>query len=189
MAGSFAAVRLASDLQSWGRSQGGHTRALPSQSTGRALAASDNFAETSASLQEFDVEARTFGVSAFSRSARGKCAPIPVRTSVPGPGTGGGVLVDAEVAGDGVHVQEPKDEQGGGDHADECERNQDEARDQVGRDVSRATSHPSRPCEHGERFGDHRIRIFHAVGLRKFEAVLDGGMNITTLAEWTGKFV
>jgi hypothetical protein len=155
--------------------RGDHTRALRSLSPGRALAASDNFAETSASLQEFDVEApyfRSVGVQPIR--AREMC-PHSVRTSVPGPGTGGGVLVDAEVAGDGVHVQEPKDEQRGGDHAGECERNQDEARDQVGRDVSRATSHPSGPCEHGERFGDHRIRIFYAVGLRKFEAVLDGG--------------
>lgn len=30
-------------------------------------------------------------------------------------------LVDAEVVGDGVHVQEPKDEQRDGDRADECE--------------------------------------------------------------------
>jgi len=141
------------------------------------LAASDNFAETSANLQEFEGEARTFGVSAFSRSARGKCAPIPVRTSVPGPGTGGGVLVDAEVVGDGVYVQEPKDEEPDGDHADECEHNQDEARDQAGRDVSWATSHPSGPCEHGDRFGGHRIRVSYAVGLRKFEAVLERGMN------------
>jgi hypothetical protein len=29
-------------------------------------------------------------------------------------------LVDAEVVGDGVHVQEPKDEQRDGDRADEC---------------------------------------------------------------------
>ena len=175
MAGSFAAVGLARDLPSWGRSRGGSHEGLTLAEPGRALAASDNFAETSSSLQEFDVEARTFGVSALSRSARGKCAPIPVRTSVPGPGTGGGVLVDAEVAGDGVYVQEPKDEQRDGDHADEYEHNQDEARDQVRRDMSWATSHPPRCCEHGERFGGHRIRVFYAVGLRKFEAVLDGG--------------
>jgi hypothetical protein len=37
-------------------------------------------------------------------------------------------LVDAEVVGDGVHVQEPKDEPSDGDRADECERNQDKAR-------------------------------------------------------------
>ena len=43
-------------------------------------------------------------------------------------------LVDAEVVGDGVHVQEPKDEPSDGDRADECERNQDKARDSVGRE-------------------------------------------------------
>jgi hypothetical protein len=74
-----------------GAFSGGSHEGLTLAEPGRALPASDNFAETSASLQEFEVEARTFGVSAFSRSARGKCAPIPVRTSVPGPGTGGGV--------------------------------------------------------------------------------------------------
>lgn len=39
-----------------------------------------------------------------------------------GPSTGGrGALVDAEVVGDDVHVQESKDEQRDGDHAEECE--------------------------------------------------------------------
>jgi hypothetical protein len=37
--------------------------------------------------------------------------------------------VDAEVASDGVHVKEPEDEQHDGDYADECEHDQDEARD------------------------------------------------------------
>jgi hypothetical protein len=36
-----------------------------------------------------------------------------------------GRLVDAEMVGDGVHVQEPKDEQHDGEHADERERDQD----------------------------------------------------------------
>jgi hypothetical protein len=101
-------------------------------------------------------------LSECRRSADPRAGNVPlfpcVRAS-PAQGRAGAFLVDAEVAGDGVHVQEPKDEQRGGDHAGECERNQDEARDQVGRDVSRATSHPSGPCEHGERFGGHRIRI------------------------------
>ena len=39
------------------------------------------------------------------------------------------VLVDAEVAGDGVRVQESGYKQRDGDHADECEHNEDEARD------------------------------------------------------------
>ena len=54
-------------------------------------------------------------------------------------------LVDAEVVGDAVHVQEPKDEQRNRDRADECERNQDEARDSVGRELLRRRgSRPSR---------------------------------------------
>jgi hypothetical protein len=53
------------------------------------------------------------------------------------------ISVDAEVVGDGVHVQDPKDEPRDGDRADECARNQDQARDSVGREVSRAC--PSRP--------------------------------------------
>ena len=68
-------------------------------------------------------------------------------------------LVDAEVVGDDVYVQESKDEQRDGDHAEECEHDQDKARDEVGRGVSWAMSRASRRCEHRERFGGHRIRI------------------------------
>jgi hypothetical protein len=44
--------------------------------------------------------------------------------------------VDAEVVGDDLYVQEPKDEQRESDHADECKHNQDQARESVGREVS-----------------------------------------------------
>jgi hypothetical protein len=64
--------------------------------------------------------------------------------------------VDAEVVGDDLHVQEPKDEQRESDDADECEHNQDEAGESVGREVSRATGQP--PALWG-RFGGHRISI------------------------------
>ena len=64
--------------------------------------------------------------------------------------------MDAEVVGDDVHVQEPKDEQRGSGHADECEHNQDEARESVGREVSRATWQPSALCG---RFDGHPITI------------------------------
>jgi hypothetical protein len=47
--------------------------------------------------------------------------------------------VDVEVVGDDLNVQEPKDEQRKSGHADECEHDQDEARESVGREVSRAT--------------------------------------------------
>jgi hypothetical protein len=60
--------------------------------------------------------------------------------------------VDVEVVGDDLHVQESKDEQCESGHADECEHNQDEARESVGREVSRATWQPSALCG---RFGGH----------------------------------
>jgi hypothetical protein len=47
--------------------------------------------------------------------------------------------VDVEVVGDDLYVQEPKDEQRESGHADECEHDQDEARESVVREVSRAT--------------------------------------------------
>jgi len=47
--------------------------------------------------------------------------------------------VNAEVLGDAVHAQEPENEQRDGERADECEHNQDELRESVGREVSRAT--------------------------------------------------
>jgi hypothetical protein len=46
--------------------------------------------------------------------------------------------VDVEVVGDDLYVQEPKHEQRKSGHADECEHDQDEARESVGREVSRA---------------------------------------------------
>jgi hypothetical protein len=64
--------------------------------------------------------------------------------------------VDVEVVGDDLHVQEPKDEQRESDDADECEHNQDEARESVGREVSRATWQPSALCG---RFGGHPITM------------------------------
>jgi hypothetical protein len=67
--------------------------------------------------------------------------------------------VDVEVVGDDVHVQEPKDEQRESDHADECEHNQDEARESVGREMSRATWKPPALCARRGRFGGHPIRI------------------------------
>jgi hypothetical protein len=57
-----------------------------------------------------------------------------------------GRLVDVEVVGDDLHIQEPKDEQRESGHADECEHNQDEARESVGREVSRATWLPPALC-------------------------------------------
>jgi hypothetical protein len=47
--------------------------------------------------------------------------------------------VDVEVVGNDLYVQEPKDEQRESGHADEREHDQDEARESVGREVSRAT--------------------------------------------------
>ena len=68
--------------------------------------------------------------------------------------------MDAEVVGDGVHVQEPKDEQRNRDRADEGEHNQDEPRDSVGRKALRAMWQPPGPCVRRERFGSsHPIRI------------------------------
>ena len=43
------------------------------------------------------------------------------------------------MVGDDLYVQEPKDEQRKSGHADECKHDQDEARESVGREVSRAT--------------------------------------------------
>jgi hypothetical protein len=67
-----------------------------------------------------------------------------------------GRLVDVEVVGDDLHVQEPKDEQCESRHPDECEHNQDEARKSVGREVSRATWQPSALSG---RFGGHPITM------------------------------
>jgi hypothetical protein len=61
-------------------------------------------------------------------------------------------LADAEVVGDDVEVQEAEDEQRESDHADEREHNQDEARQSVRREVSRATWLP--PALR-VRFGGH----------------------------------
>ena len=72
--------------------------------------------------------------------------------------------MDAEVVGDELHVQEPKDEQRESDHSDECEHNQDEARKPVGREVSRATWLPPALCGRRGRFGGHPIRILRRRG-------------------------
>jgi hypothetical protein len=69
-----------------------------------------------------------------------------------------------EVVGDDLHVQESKDKQYESRHADESEHNQDEARESVGGEVSRATWQPSALCG---RFGGHPIRIVPCrLGLR-----------------------
>jgi hypothetical protein len=47
--------------------------------------------------------------------------------------------MNAEVVGDGVHVQEPEHEQSDRDHADEHEQDQDEAGDSVRRKMALAT--------------------------------------------------
>jgi hypothetical protein len=75
-------------------------------------------------------------------------------------------LVDAEVAGDGVHVQDPKDEPRDGDRADECVRNQDQARDSVGREVSRAMWQPPGRCVRRERFCGHPPGYYAACSRR-----------------------
>jgi hypothetical protein len=67
--------------------------------------------------------------------------------------------VDAEVVGDDVDVQEPEDEQRESDRADECEHDQDQARESVGREVSRATWPPPALCGLRGRFGGHAIRM------------------------------
>jgi hypothetical protein len=61
-----------------------------------------------------------------------------------------------EVVGDELHVREPKHEQRESSDADEHEDHDDEARESIGREVSRATRLP--PLLWG-RFGVHPIRI------------------------------
>jgi hypothetical protein len=73
-------------------------------------------------------------------------------------------LVDAEVVGDELHIQEPKDEQRECGHADECEHNQDEARESVRREVSRATWLPPALCGRRGRFG-FRLIVGHGLSL------------------------
>jgi hypothetical protein len=88
-------------------------------------------------------------------AAGGDCVRGPSMAFSP-EARGGSDLVDVEVVGDDLHVQEPKDEQPESGHADECEHNQDEARESVGREVSRATWQPSALCG---RFGGHPITM------------------------------
>ena len=77
-------------------------------------------------------------------------------------------LVDAEVVGDGVHVQDPKDEPRDGDRDDECARNQDQARDSAGREVSRATWQPPGVAYAGSDFVAIRLDTTpRAVGERR----------------------
>ena len=61
-----------------------------------------------------------------------------------------------EVVGDELHVREPKHEQRESSDADEHEDHDDEARESIGREVSRATW--LAPVLWG-RFGVHPIRI------------------------------
>jgi hypothetical protein len=61
-----------------------------------------------------------------------------------------------EVVGDELHVREPKHEQRESSDADEHEDHDDEARESIGREVSRATRLP--PLLWG-RSGVHPIRI------------------------------
>lgn len=78
------------------------------------------------------------------------------------------LLVDAEVVGDGVHVQEPKDEERDGDRGDERARNQDKARDSVGRKASRATWLPLGRSVRRERFVAIRVDTTpRAIGQRR----------------------
>jgi hypothetical protein len=53
---------------------------------------------------------------------RGRCVRGPFDGPQPRSERGSG-LVDVEVVGDDLHVQEPKDEQRESGHADECEHN------------------------------------------------------------------
>jgi hypothetical protein len=64
-------------------------------------------------------------------------------------------LVDTEVIGDELDVQQPKDQQHERDRADECERDQDEACESVGREVSLAPLRPRGLCVPREWFGGH----------------------------------
>jgi hypothetical protein len=86
-------------------------------------------------------------------------------------------LLDTEVVGDGVHVQEPKDEQHDGDHADKCERDQDKARDSVGREVSRATWQAPGRCVRRERFCGHPPGYYAACGRRTTNFPPSGGFG------------
>jgi hypothetical protein len=71
--------------------------------------------------------------------------------------------VDAEVVRDEFHVQDPKDQQRESDRADEREHNQDQAREPIGREVSRATWLPPALCGRrrwfDRRFGRRRVRL------------------------------
>jgi hypothetical protein len=64
-------------------------------------------------------------------------------------------LVDAEVVGDDLRVQESQDQQRNSDRTDECECGQNEARSYGWRGVPWAISRPPRRCEHRERSGGH----------------------------------
>ena len=76
----------------------------------------------------------------------------------------GGCLVDAEVIGDGVHIQEPKHEQRDGDDPDERERNQDQARELVPREALSATRQAPGLGVPRERFGGHPAGYYATFG-------------------------
>jgi hypothetical protein len=101
--------------------------------------------------------------------------------------------VDAEVVGDELHVQDSEDEQRERDRPDECEHNQDQARESVGREVSWATwLAPARCGRRGRfggpfgrrrgRFGGHPIEILRReLGRER----CDGPSSKSDLARWT----
>jgi hypothetical protein len=63
--------------------------------------------------------------------------------------------VNAEVFGDSVYACEPKDKQGDGERADECECDHAKARDSIEHELPRATGQPSWPDVSRERLGRH----------------------------------
>ena len=98
--------------------------------------------------------------TAESQSALSAFARLPDHTRH------GSRLLDAEVVSDGVHVQEPKDEQRDGDHADECAHDQEEEPQPVGREAWRATCPPPRLCVPRKRFGSHLTGSYAGHALR-----------------------
>ena len=65
------------------------------------------------------------------------------------------LLVDAEMLGDRVHVQEPKDQQRDSDHADQSKHHQDKGPNPVRREAPLAIWQPPTRREHRKRLGGH----------------------------------
>jgi hypothetical protein len=103
--------------------------------------------------------------------------PPPAPAPFPPGVASGGRLVDAEMVGDELHVQKPKDEQRERDHADECEHNQDGARESVGREVSRATWLPPSLFGRWGRFG-FRFIVGHGLSLSPRLRVDTSGLGV-----------